>query len=320
MHNSKKSDLLIYHLLLTLIKVFAFWPRHRLGRMAVVLGRLWYRLDGYHRHIATDNMQKAFKNEFSHGQIDAMVKANFIQLTRVGLEIPSLLKMNEHNVDRYVSISGLGHLKQALAKENGILILTAHLGHWEMMALTCNLKLKMPLNILVRPLDYAPTDRILKAIRSRTGNRVLDKDNSAGVIGKLLRQKQMVGILLDQNSSWYEGVYVPFFGRIACTNKGLAVLARRYKATVLPVFNVRAKDGRYHIYIDPPVSLISTGDIRNDIEANTRRFNQIIEKYVRLAPDNWMWIHRRWRIKDIPDEIKQSRQLHDAIDNLDPRG
>jgi KDO2-lipid IV(A) lauroyltransferase len=148
-------------------------------------------------------------------------------------------------------------------------------------------------------------DKVLTEIRSRTGNVVLNKDKSAVAVMELLQKNQIVGVLLDQNSSWYEGVYVPFFGRVACTNKGLAMFALRYGATVVPVFNIRMKDGRYRIIFRPPVDMVRTGNISRDIVETTALYNRIIESHIKMAPDNWLWIHRRWRIKTIPTPARR---------------
>lgn len=301
---SKSKEDLQYSIIKWFLKALAIVPRGLLVCLAVSLGRIWYLLDRYHRDIAFDNMLKAFSDEIDKAGICHMVKANFVQLVRVALEIPSLLKLSKHNIDSYVVFSGQSHLKEALLRGKGILFLSAHLGNWELATLATSLKFDLPINALVRPLDFSPMDKVLTEIRSRTGNKVLDKDKSASSIRQMLSKNQVIGIMLDQNASWHEGVYVPFFNRITCTNKGLAIFAMRYGATVLPIFNIRQKDGRYRIMFEPPVSLVQSSNIRRDIVENTELFNTIIEKYVRMAPDNWLWIHRRWRIKDIPERAK----------------
>jgi KDO2-lipid IV(A) lauroyltransferase len=299
----------------TALHVLARIPRPKLARLAPVLGRLWYRLDRYHRGIALENMSIAFGREKSPAEIESLARANFVQLVRVVLEIPSLLRLNRDNLDAYVEFSGLQHLEEAWARGRGVLILTAHLGNWELMALAGALKFG-PFNVMVRPLDFAPMDRVLTEIRSRTGNCVLGKDKSAAEVGNLMRENQIIGILLDQNASWFEGVYVPFFGRTACTNKGLAMFALRYNAAILPAFNIRARDGRYRIMISPPLELIRSGDIGRDLTENTIRFNRIIEDHIRRAPDNWLWVHRRWRIKKIPEKARRKVRgmLNESID------
>ncbi len=294
-----------YRFIKTAFSILAPMPRGQLTRLAVPLGRIWFGLDHYHRRIAIENMRIAFGGKEKVANIRRMARDTFVQLVRVTLEIPSLLKLNKHNVDSYVEFSREDHLKAALEKGKGVLVLTAHLGNWELMALAASIKFEVPVNVLVRPLDFKPFDRLITEIRSRTGNKVLDKDKSAGIVSQMLNENQVIAILLDQNSSWYEGVYVPFFGKIVCTNKGLAMFALRYGATVLPAFNIRQKDGRYRIIVEPPLELVRTGNIRNDIDENTARFNSIIEKYIRMAPDNWLWVHRRWRIKEIPERARK---------------
>lgn len=303
--NDSVKEHLPYLILKKAMQILSLIPRPTLGRLAVPLGRIWYGIDHYHRRIAFENMQIAFGREKRPGEIRRMVRANFLQLTRVMLEIPSLLKLNEKNVDSYVEFVGLKYLTEALARKKGILILTAHIGNWELMALAVTAKFKIPVNVLVRPLDYKPFDRVLTEIRSRTGNRVMSKDHSAAAVSQLMLDNKIVGILLDQNSSWYEGVYVPFFGKTACTNKGLAMFALRYGATVLPVSNIRQKDGRYRIIFEKPLDLVRSGNISDDIVENTAAYNKTIEKFIRLAPEGWLWVHRRWRIKSIPDRARK---------------
>lgn len=302
---SRAKEEFQYLIIKTALEILAKIPRRQLVRLAIPLGKIWYGLDPYHRRIALKNMWNAFGREKKAFEIKQMVRANFIQLVRVTLEIPSLLKLSRRNLDTYVEISGIENLMSALAGGKGVLVLTAHLGNWELMALAASIELNLPMNVMVRPLDSVPFDRVITEVRSRTGNRVLDKDKSAGIVSQMLNENQVIGILLDQNSSWYEGVYVPFFGKIACTNKGLAMFAMRYGAIVVPAFNVRQKDGRYRIMIEPPLELVRTGNISSDIVENTARFNAVIEKYIRMAPDNWLWVHRRWRLKEIPERARK---------------
>ena len=301
----KSEGRLQYLVIKTFIHILALVPRKQMDRIAVPLGSLLYRLDKHHRTIALDNISKAYRNEVPPSDIPKMVKASFIQLVTVALEIPSLLKLSKDNLDSYVCFSGSHHLETALSKGKGVLFLTAHLGNWELMALAASLKYDVSCNLLVRPLDFSPIDRVLTEIRCRTGNTVLDKIRSARMIRNMLSENQLLAVLLDQNASWYDGVYVPFFGRTACTNKGFGLFALRYNPTVLPIFNIRQADGRYHIMFDAPVTLKRTGNIQRDLVENTALFNRVIEKHIRMAPDNWLWVHRRWRLKEIPERVKQ---------------
>ncbi|MFZ5570722.1 MAG: lysophospholipid acyltransferase family protein [Thermodesulfobacteriota bacterium] len=290
-----------YQLIKFFLKIFSAVPRSAIMKLAVPVGKIWYGLDRRHRAIAYENLRIAFGEEMDRQALNRLIQANFIQLARLFLEIPSLMRLRRENLDRYVVFSGLQHIEKRMSAGKGMLLLTAHLGNWELMALAWALKSGKSCHVIARPLDYAPVNRIMNEIRSATGNRVVDKDDSQALIRQLLQENQAVGILLDQNASWYEGVYVPFFSRLACTNKGLALFALRYGTPILPVFNYPLADGRYRIVIEPPLELIRTGDIGEDVLVNTERFNRVIEKYIRLSPESWFWVHRRWRIIDIPE-------------------
>lgn len=314
---AEAKDRLLYSSIKMLIHLLAQIPRRVMNRAAVPLGLLWYYLDRHHRAIARDNMARAFGNEIRKEDLDQLVRANFIQLTTVVLESPSLLKLDLQNLDTYATFSGSRHLKSALSRRKGILFLTAHLGNWELMALATTLNFDFSCHLLVRPLDFPSIDRILTEIRCRTGNKVLDKIRSAREIGHILDRNEILAMLNDQNASWYDGVLVPFFGRNAWTYKGFALFALRYDPVVLPIFNIRRKDGRYTILFDEPVSLIRTGNINTDLIENTALFNKIIEKHIRMAPDNWLWVHRRWRLKNIPEKAKRKiASLTLTVDNI----
>jgi Kdo2-lipid IVA lauroyltransferase/acyltransferase len=305
---------LYYRIIKFFLTCLSVIPRTVMSRLAVPVGRLWYQIDRRHRKVATENMKGAFDKEKSESEIAQLVRANFIQLARVALEIPSLLKFRTENAADYVTLSGQEHIEEAKSRKKGILCLTAHLGNWELMAIAAPIVAKLPLGVVARTLDFKPLDRLLTEIRTRTGNQVINKKKGGDLIGRMLKEGEAVGILLDQNTSYIEGVYVPFFGITACTNKGLAMFALRYHATVLPAFNIREKDGRYRIIIGEPIQLIKTGNIRKDILLNTQLFNAIMERYIRMAPDNWLWVHRRWLLKRIP----ASMQDHAGQLSLDP--
>ena len=170
-------------------------PRRILTLIAYPMGLIWYIFDRRHRHIAFDNMMKAFSGDITPSRCRRLVKANFIQLSRVALELPALLRLNAKNMDAYVEFSGEEHLKAALAKGKGVLFFTAHLGNWELMALATPLKFNFPVHVMARPLDHQPMDAVLSEVRTRTGNKLIDKDNSAGHLRGLLRQNQLLSLI-----------------------------------------------------------------------------------------------------------------------------
>lgn len=298
-------DEAIYHGIKGCMKLLSNLPGRRIAAWAGWIGHCWYLLDKRHRAVAMENLAMAYGDALDGESRARLAKSNFIQLTRVLLEIPSLLNLNKHNLHRYVIFKGRQHVRSAFQSSEPVIFLTAHLGNWELMALAVSLIFDIKINVVVRSLDSPAANRVLAEIRTRTGNRLIDKFQSMDEIGRLLRNKKPVGILLDQNASWYEGVYVPFFGHNACTNKGLALFALRYGALVIPTFNHRLPDGRYEIAFEPPLNIRRTRSISDDVISNTALFNRVIEKHIRKAPDNWFWVHRRWRMKSVPAEVRR---------------
>jgi KDO2-lipid IV(A) lauroyltransferase len=152
-------------------------------------------------------------------------------------------------------------------------------------------------HVIFRPIDNPFLDRFVERVRTCTGNQGVSKQKSMGRILRLLKSGEAIGILLDQNVAWQEGVFVNFFGELACTNEGLALLALKTGAAILPAFNVRERDGRYRVIIEPEITLIRTGDKAVDVQKNTELFTAVIERHIREYPDQWLWVHQRWKTR-----------------------
>ncbi|HLB25859.1 MAG TPA: lysophospholipid acyltransferase family protein, partial [Nitrospirota bacterium] len=156
-----------------------------------------------------------------------------------------------------------------------------------------------PLGIVARPLDNPYLEEFVSRVRTRYGNAVINKTGGMKDVLRTLSSGGTVGILLDQSVKREEGTFVDFFGRPACTNKGLALLAARTKAPVVPVFARRLGPDRHEIVVGDEIPLIETGDRDADISANTQAYTKAIEDFVRRYPDQWFWMHRRWKTKRI---------------------
>jgi len=278
-----------------LIKM-AKMPREANGKLARLLGRIWYYLDRRHREIVLRNLEIAWGKDLDNDKREDICRKVFTHFAHVMLEVPYLWTLNPSNIEEFASFSGIEHLHTAMEKDKGVLILASHFGSWEMMSLAFSLRY-FPFNVIVRPLDSPYLDRLIDRMRSRSGNRTIPKKGSARQVLRLIRQKKIVALLIDQNVAWYEGVFVPFFKEIACTNRALAVLALRSGAPVIPIFNVRQPDGRYHVFMEPEVPIVRTGDLISDTEENTANFNRIIEGQVRRNPEQWFWMHQRWKTR-----------------------
>ncbi|MCG6916407.1 MAG: lysophospholipid acyltransferase family protein [Deltaproteobacteria bacterium] len=265
-------------------------------KLADFLGRVWFHLDRKHRQIALSNLKIARGEELSENERKVIARRNFIHLAQVVLELPYLRKLNPDDLDGYVAFHGVEHFEMALKKGRGVLLLASHFGNWELMALAFSLHYR-PVHLVVRPLDSPFLDTLITKIRTRGGNQLIPKKGSVQKMLRLLKAGDAVALLLDQNPAWYEGVFVPFFNEIACTNKTLGTIALRTGAPVVPVFNVRQPDGTYGVFFEPEIVLSISGDTTRDVEENTAKFNKIIETYIRRYPEQWFWVHQRWKTR-----------------------
>jgi KDO2-lipid IV(A) lauroyltransferase len=176
-----------------------------------------------------------------------------------------------------------------------VLALTAHFGNWELLTVSAAL-LDIPLGILYRPLDFKPIDRFFVNLRTRFGAKVIPQKRALREILRSLGGGEIIALLMDQNVDWYEGVFVDFMGRRACTNKGLALIALKSEAPVVPVFMVRRRNGFTTIFL-PEIPLIKNGDKTRDIEENTAQYNKVIASFLHQYPEQWFWLHQRWKTR-----------------------
>ena len=198
---------------------------------------------------------------------------------------------------KVVIYEGFENFQTALDRGKGVLFLTAHLGAWELSAFAHSLH-GHPLHVVMRPMDNALLDQMIRTYRTMHGNKTVDKDDFVrGLIGAM-RAGETVGILMDTNMTPPQGIFVDFFGIPACTASGMARIALRTDAAVVPGFTVWDPILRkYRLKFDPAVELIRTGNDEADIMANTALFTKIIEDYVRKYPGQWLWVHRRWKTR-----------------------
>lgn len=270
------------------------FPVIRIGAvMGAVLGTLWYTVDRSHRKTAEDNIRLAFGVNGSAAR--RIVRANFRHLARVFAEFPGMACMNARNVHQFVEARGVDHVRRSLDKGRGVLILTSHFGNWEWMAYGAPFFLPARLHIVARPLRPAALDRWVTALRERSGNRVIAKDHALIHALKALKRNEIVGFLMDHNAGKKTGVWAPFFGGYVLTHKTLAHIALRTGTPVHPVCNRRLADGRYRIDVGPEIPPPPSGSREERAEAMTAAFNAVIEAWIRHAPEQWYWIHRRFR-------------------------
>jgi KDO2-lipid IV(A) lauroyltransferase len=235
--------------------------------------------------------------ELGENEKHFIIKGFFMNLGRLLGEFSQLPKLNRHNISSVVVYDGFENYASSVHRGKGTLFLTAHFGAWELCPFA-HAVYGHPLKFVVRPIDNPLIDRLISDYRTFSGNEVISKKNSLRDILEALRKNQGVGILIDQNTTLDEGIFVNYFNIPACTTPSLAAIALRTDATVVPGVLIWDEKLRKHrLHFEPPVDLVRTGRTQLDIAANTLRFNQILEGLVRQHPDQWLWGHRRWKTR-----------------------
>lgn len=284
-----------YHAAEIFFRFIGLVPRKSAIRISGFLGKVLFLVDRKHRKIALDNLMYAFGHQKSTYEIRFLAKQVFINLVQVVFEVGWSLQLDQRRLVKHFKMDGFRHLKKAYEKGRGVLVLTAHCGNWEFLAVAGSM-IEYPVSMVVRPLDFKPLDRFFINLRSRFGGKIIPKQRSLRAILRSLDRKEMVVLLMDQNVDWYEGVFVDFMGHRACTSKGLALLALKTGAPVVSVFMVREKSG-FRAEFGPEIFTVKTGDKQKDIEINTQEYNRVIENFIRRYPDQWFWVHQRWKTK-----------------------
>lgn len=242
------------------------------------------------------NLHLAFP-DWSEEKRKQTIRGMIRQVGWMAGEFSQFPKYTRENIERVVVVDGFENFDAGRRRGKGVLFLTGHMSAWELSSFAHALY-GYPLHFLVRPISHPRVDALINDYRCLSGNQPIDKNKSARAILKVLGEGGTVGILSDHNSSLEEGVFVDFFGIPACTTSGLARIALRTDAAVVPGFLSWDESRRiYRLRFEPAVELSRTGDEEADVRENTQRFTRVIEDFVRAHPDQWLWVHKRWKTR-----------------------
>lgn len=299
----KLQNSLEYGLARLILGSFGILPRLLAIPLGRALGRVVYWLPGKLRRTGERNLLIAFP-QLSEPERRRLLRGCFDSLGRLLGEFSQFPRATPASLRQLIEYDerGLAHLRDAEKSGRGVIFLTGHLGAWELLSFGWS-ALEYPISFLVRPIDNPLIEELIEGVRTRFGNRAIDKKNAARESLRVLRSGGTLGVLSDLNTQTREGVFVPFFGKLACTTAGIATLALKTDAMVIPTCAVWDKERkRYFFHGDPPVELVRTGDREKDVEINTARFAAAVEQMVRRYPDQWLWIHRRWKTRPPGEE------------------
>jgi len=285
-----------YALAWCVVKTVGLLPRPLARAAGIALGRVVYLLHGKLRRVGRRNLEMVFP-EKSSVERRRILKGEFTSLGRQLAEVCLFPRYTRQNVSDVVIYDGYENFEQASERGKGVLFLTGHLGGWELSAFAHALY-GHPLRFIMRPLDNPYLDRMVRHYRTLHGNTAIDKDDPVRELLRAMREGATVGILMDTNVMPPQAVFVDFFGIPAGTASGLARIALRTDAAVVPGFTVWDPAlGKYRLRFDPAVPLVRTGDTAADVLANTQQFSKVIERFVRQYPVQWLWVHRRWKTR-----------------------
>ena len=278
-----------------LIKLVGALPRPLARAAGISLAWMVYLLHARLRRVGMRNLELAFPDK-SRKECKRILRGAFTSLGRHAAEVCLFPRYTRDNIRETVVYDGFENFARAGDEGKGVLFLTAHLGAWELSAFAHSLY-GHPLNIVMRPLDNPYLDRLAREYRGMHGNRAVDKDFARGLI-RAMHQGETAGVLMDTNMIASQGVFVDFFGIPACTANGLARVALKTDAAVVPGFTIWDPGlKKYRLRFDPRAKLVRTADPEADVVANTALFTKIIEDYVRRYPEQWLWVHRRWKTR-----------------------
>jgi len=280
-------------------RVFAFLvyllPLSISLKIVALLGRCAYLVLPKYRKITIANLSMVFAREKSAREIRKIARAVFVNLAKSACEVINFPKINEKNIDRFIRIEGIEHVDRSFEAGKGTIILASHFGNWELLGMTFRVK-GYPGVTIGRKIYFHKYDEFLNNLRKSHDVNVIYRDDSPRKMLKVLKENRILGIVADQDVDSVEGVFVNFFGAPAYTPAGPVALARVSRATMIPCFVIRQKTGHI-LKIEEPIKFVDTGNKEADLVTNTQKWSEVIESYIRRYPEQWVWMHKRWKTK-----------------------
>ncbi len=278
------------------IKILGSLPRPLARAIGIGLAWVVYLLHVRLRQVGMRNLAMAFpeKSEVERARI---LRGEFASLGRQLAEVCHFPKYTLENLSDVLGFEDFENFERSYTRGKGVLLFAGHFGGWELSSFAISMRGHW-MHVIMRGMDNEYLGRLIEHYRTMHGNKAVDKDDFVRGLLSAMKAGEVVGMLMDTNMTPPQGIFVDFFGIPACTASGLARIALKTDAAVVPTFTIwDAKLGKYRLRFDPAVELVRTGDLESDIKANTQKFNLIIEDYVRKYPEQWLWVHRRWKTR-----------------------
>jgi KDO2-lipid IV(A) lauroyltransferase len=278
------------------IKTLGILPRPLARAVGISLSYVVYLLHGRLRRVGMRNLELAFP-EKTKAERARILRGEFASLGRQLAEVCRFPKYTIENIDEVVVFEGFENLERARERGKGVLLFAGHFGGWELSSFVISMRGHW-MHVVMRGMDNVYLGRLIERYRTMHGNKAVDKDDFVRGLLSATRAGEVVGMLIDTNMTPPQGIFVNFFKIPACTASGLARIALKTDAAVVPTFTIWDESlGKYRLRFDPAVELVRSDDLEADIKANTQKVTSIIEDYVRKYPEQWLWVHRRWKTR-----------------------
>jgi KDO2-lipid IV(A) lauroyltransferase len=276
--------------------IFAHAPQRVAFGLGKGVGRMVYMLDSRHRAIALANLEMAMGGQRSLAEIRKVAQDSFLNLASSFVKVCRYRSLRETPIEGLVDFEGVPRVRKAKEEGRGVMLITAHLGSWELGALAA-LLIGYPLQVVFLPFDNPYLDQWVARVRSSTGNQVIPKRNALRAVLSSLRNGGIVVVLMDLNTMRGEGAFVDFFGKSASTTSAPALLALRTGAAVFPILTLRQGNHWLKVIVGEELPLSRSGNLQKDLVDSTAHFTRILEEYIRQHPEQWFWPHERWKTR-----------------------
>jgi KDO2-lipid IV(A) lauroyltransferase len=261
------------------------------------LGFLAFHIMRHKNRIGMKNLDLVYGDRISRREKRAILRGMWVNFGRNLIEFLRIPDYGPHNIGRFVTWTGFEHLAAAKRRGKGALVLTAHYGNWDLVALASGIK-GIPIAMITKKLENQFWNEFWMRHRRGSGEYVFPiwKKGAAKGIFRALKDNTFVAYVLDQDAKPKDGsIFVEFFGLNASTTNALAVLSEKRGLPVIPGFMVRVSRTKHHAIILPPIEFERVGTVEESIKHNTRRYLEVVERFIQEHPDHWIWIHRRWK-------------------------
>ena len=293
---SKWKDSIVYFIVLVFSWFCQVLPKKLTMILATGIGKLLYLTLKKRREIAQKNLQLAFGNDLSDEERTEICKASFVNFSKTIIEFLRFTKLNAENIWNEVSVEGSEHIHAALAEEKGVIVFLPHFGNWELLSLVYGVLIPNRGTAIAFPLKNEKLNAFIWKRRELLSLKIIPKQHAVRATLRALKEKKAVGFFADQNAG-EQGVFVDFFGKLASTAKGPVTLALKTGAPIVFSLDIRLPNDKHRVYISPPIRLETSDNIEQDIEKWTRKLMEMLEGYIKEYPDQWLWLHNRWKTR-----------------------